>query len=91
MTTLVCVTGMRGRWRWRSFSDGGLSLQDDKFVWGSIDMGGITIWGMAEESESKAKSKAAGEGARSTSAQRSYSSEDIDAGAGGTREMGRPR
>jgi PD-(D/E)XK endonuclease len=35
---------------------------------GLIDMGGITIWGMAgeSESESKAKSKAAGEGARST-------------------------
>jgi hypothetical protein len=46
---------------------------------------------MAEESESKAKSKAAGEGARSTSAQRSYSSEDIDAGAGGTRDVGHPR
>ncbi|MGB2602794.1 MAG: group I intron-associated PD-(D/E)XK endonuclease, partial [Candidatus Sulfotelmatobacter sp.] len=36
---------------------------------GSIDMGGITIWGMAEEPESKSKSKAAGEGARSTSSQ----------------------
>jgi len=31
-------------------------------------MGGITIWGMAEESESKAKSKAAGRSARSTQA-----------------------
>jgi hypothetical protein len=35
---------------------------------GSIDMGGITIWAVAEKSESKAKStsNAAGEGARST-------------------------
>ena len=47
----------------------GLSLQDDKSVWGSIDMGGITIWGIGGRSRNQeSKVKGSGRGAaRSTS------------------------